>query len=305
MEKRFSLTFEIENEQDNSVKGLDVANAIVNLNAIIQETAGVASNKQAKTTLKIEAFKPGSLDVDLLIVFMEYGELFLRHSGELLEMVSNKTVHALDLVRDNLTQQRIKGIFNLLSELRSRKPTRISQDKEGNARFHVGNETITTESIVKDIFENEKIRTAIENLTKISEAENISSIKINKTDNSQFSCRFEKSDIVHYQYVKDTPIVDTTKNEDIWGMEVISPSFGQYAWRVLHQGQSYQIRVLDEKFKEKIRNRDIKFGNGDQIKALVRRTGETRTGGNPQYGIVEVIDYNPAPDQTELGLDLS
>ena len=300
-EKRFTITFELENEQATSVGGLDVANAIINLATIIQETTNVVSNKQAKTVLKIEALKPGSLEIDLLIIFMEYGELLVRHGGEMLDLTSDQAVRALDLVRDNLSQQKVRGIFNLLSKLRSRKPTKVSQDEKGNACFHVEDEVITAESAVKDIFENEKIRTSIEKLTKISEAEGISSIKINRMSKNQFSCKIEKNDILHYQYTQDVPIVDVTKNEAIWGMEIITPSLEQqYAWRVRHQSEVYQVRLLDDKFKDRIGDRDIVFGSGDELRALVRKIGETRVGKNPQYGIIEVIEYNPAPDQTSL-----
>ncbi len=301
MEKRFNIAFELQNKQNTSVEVFCVATAFMKLNTIIQETVGVVSNRQIKIKLEVEAFRPGSLEIDLLINFVEYGGSLLSHSAEIIEAVSSKTVNALDLVRDNLTQQRVKGIFNLLSELRSRKPTKISRDTEGNARFHIKDEIITTEAAVKDIFENEKIRTDIEDFIKITESENISSIKINKADNGQFACKFEKSDITHYQYIKDIPDINKSKNEFMWGMEVISPAFrDQYTWRIQHRGQSYQLRILDEEFREKIKNREIKCGNGDQLRAIVRIIGKTRRGGNPQHGIVKVIKYEPAADQAEL-----
>lgn len=294
----FNITFEGD---INSVDVNLLTTTLLNFNTLIQEI-----NKEVKTgknvSLQIQTFQPGSYDIfcslagDAGIV----SSLFNILSNDNLQFAST----IIETLADILAIKEFLGGKKPISIENTNSDTITIKNKDGQVK-------VTSKKAGDIIFNNPTVNLTINNtFNTIQGIDQIQgfSIKDSKGKNKFTTTRenFENLSSPNEVLEEKTQVSKTITKYNV-ALSIFKIVFGQkYKWEFYYEGIKIAATIEDEKFYDKLLNREIEFMNGDILIADLE-IGQVfndiaNTYENKKYIVKQINDIQHQPKQSRLDI---
>lgn len=261
----FKLSYDSKSTADNAIDAAILGNSLLNMSALIKESAKVLNGEDADARVEVKAHEPGSFIVEFVAWLNEGGIDVLRALG-----ITSTTAAA-----------GLGNVFSALKALQNRKQIEKSI-KDGNTTLLLEDgEKITIPTEVDTLISTYSVRTKLEQIVKkASESEASATVKILSGNNTVV----QEIDNTEAKFFKAPP--RKLLSEEMVTNDVINVVFSVVAlesktgWRIkLPNGNTVSATMNDDAFIERINKRERVFIKGDLFE-IELKTVETTVDGN-------------------------
>jgi hypothetical protein len=289
----FTISYDGEALRTHTMDVRDLAPALLSFGQLFDESNRVLNGNKVAIKVQVKANQAGSFE----IVFQATQSISSQMSAFLTgDFVSS----ALNL--KELLFSLGMGLFLLISKLKGKTPSKITDLKNGNVRLEIDTETFDFPLNLLRLYQDISVRSAVEKALKPLENEGIDTFVVK--DGGKEITRVEKPELPYFK-VPETQDEKLTEKEEKAAYSIISLAFKEdNKWR-LYDGQSIiSATIRDEKFLNKVEENLVSFAKGDILICIVR-TSQWRTSIElkTEYEVLEVKEHKPAARQIPLDFD--
>lgn len=292
--ERFSLVYDGEGMDDGSMEVVDLAPALLALRDLFEEAAEGA-DEPVHLTLRVQAgFRRGSFVVDLNAAASQ-----LLENAVTLFSGSHATalVNALAII--GISGSGV-GLIQLVRRGRGRTPRRavaITETRTVRVEFE-GEPPIDVDPAVWRMFRSPRARSSLSKIVQPLARPDIDEAKFRYDGREELIAddasteAYATPDEHHGEVVGDSRRI----------LQLVAMSFKDgNKWRVSEAGRTLYVSVLDEAFLDRVKQREVLFGQGDYFDVTLR-TRQWMEGEQLRtaYDILQVHDHKQSPDQLRL-----
>lgn len=203
-----------------------------------------------------------------------------------------------------------KGLFAFLKWKNGKPVTAKKADANGNVTVNVKGDhnTVQVTQHVWNLSTNKKVLEAIDRTLEPIESNDADSLEFKQNDKKVV--KFEKDDVkkILASVRNASEAIEEEKKTEVvktW-LRVYSPVFDTKAkqWRFDYEKHHIYADISDTNIAEDAIKRGGSFVN-DKYRVKMEITPSKEAGGTPSFKILEVLDYDQAPQQTSLTLKAS
>lgn len=229
-----------------------LAQSLTALNRIAETANEIIFADKSKVSLSVTTFKKGSFGVELVLDSSIFDTVVDILSGKSASAMSNGIPISSCLLE----------LFALKKWLKGREMTKVEPvpDKEQKA-IYVDNEFIIVNNTTYVVFQDASVKRDCSEFVSPLKNEGITSIQLSDKKSAFNITSEEVAD-----FIKEPDEQLLTENHvSVW-VQVESPYFKQgRKWRVLYNGQSIMVTVLDQDFISRVLRHEATFSTGDML----------------------------------------
>lgn len=297
------VKFDGNKYDEHSISASELAEALVALGELIEETNKVVNSKQANIIVNVKAHEAGSFEL-LLDVYQQSAPLI----DQFVQVFGSNTMGAvlnaneiIGLLFGN------EGILDLIKWLKNRKiqniePTVLSDGSEG---YSVQTEDSEERKITKfelEAFRSVKIRKTVETITKKRIEKGAKEISFIYKDNDKTVVN--KIDSSNASYFEAPEDVDEHLSmiEEVVSLEIVNIAFkDNNKWRFTDGATTFYAIVDDEDFISKVKSNQSAFAHDDILKVKLEKSQYiTGSGLKTEYRIIRVLEHRSRARQLEM-----
>jgi hypothetical protein len=193
----------------------------------------------------------------------------------------------------------IWSVVKLIRWQRGRKIKRVEPEEQTDRiRITIENQTIIIPRDTYSAFANPEVRQGFEDLVKPLQQEGIRAVEVSAGERGREVIRSEEAPLFAKSLLPQQKLPPQDRKAFL---EVLSPTFKEgNKWEFRHNNQTFHAEILDQSFLQKVRRREITFGQGDTLRVLMR-IEETIDGAKVHAArkIVQVLQYYPASQEED------
>jgi len=263
----FSIIYDGESLSDNTINARDAANSIIAIDDLFQRSNRLLNGDNASVTLDIRPLRAGSFEIELVLSTAQslLGSDYITPARNLLYL---------------LFGSQIPGLFQLLKRLRGHTPKEIDRSPDSV--------TIEADWISLDgVGEAENLRMVIPTkVFQLSQDRNVRKAasgtltplhrngidKITVRDGSKELETFVESDIPSFSEIPQ--VGESIESVTRQFLTIVTTQFSDSSrqWRFKYANKVNRYTVMDDGFRELVRQRKISFTAGDifdcEVKAI-------------------------------------
>lgn len=286
-EEHFDVLFDGAAVRDGRIAADTLASALLALSAAAQ-AAHLAINPIApRISLEIQASRPGSFSVDLLIT-------------DAISLLNTETAAALAAGGTIVTvvYGAIKGSIHLLKWLRGRKVQNVTDLGDGQTKLTDSNgQTIVVESSVYLVIQDRRFRESLREAVEPAALEGIDFVSIGREDDREI---VTADDLPAFEVPDSGELL--TESTRVAFLQLLNVSFQPGTkWRFTEGEAPYWAAMEDRYFAEAVERHEFEFGQGDILQATVY-TRQLRQGSKlrVEHTVTKVHDVLKSAQQVEL-----
>lgn len=305
--QHFQVAYDGDGRDAHSMDVQELGPALMSFGRLVREANAQLNGKRATVKVLVQSdFEHKCFNINFEVV-----QGILSQVATLLQSEEIKTARQILVDLGIITGSSGLGLLGFLRWKRGRKVTEVrDSDKQGVVIVQIGDGNVA--DVNRDALElsrNQKVRKAVEGALAPLGTDDISSISFKENENEV--ARFNSSDAK--EIVASFELADLSASEaegddepdtiTAW-LRVYSPVFDERAenWRFFYGDHPIYADVKETSIA-KDADRGGSFVN-DLYKVRMQVTQHFTKGGalRPEYKIIEVIDFRPAPQQTQMQL---
>ena len=258
---QFHFAFEGEAIQDGTIEVNDLASTLLALGDLVGEANKYVSHGRASVARRVRAeSEKRSFKIALEIAQHWYNQF--------VDFFTSPETNALSTFPSIIGISGI-GIIQLIKKGKGKKPktvVEIDQSTRGHVEFE-GEEHIEVENRAFDLFKNVRARDAISWVVKPLRKKGVDELRFFHRGKETVKVAQDEADCFRSPDSEDDELV--SENETI--LRIIAISFKEgNKWRLSDGGNTYFIALLDEEFLGCVHRGDIRFGENDYLRMLLR-----------------------------------
>lgn len=278
----------------------DLAPALLSIGQLCERTNDILNDGRAEISVKVRSdFKTGSFELQLEVTqtIIEAAKYIFSHKDQV--TTAKELLEIIGLVSAGMTA----SLLAFIKWLRGRKATKTVALESGNIRIFVDNsiQFIDVKPQVVDLYNDDEVRKAALGIVKPLESEGIDSLAVK--DGLETFEIIKLEDLPAFNSLsKASPDELLLEGERKAALTIIKPSFDDDLKWVFSEGEArFSASLQDERFLQKLANREISFTKGDiLVVRLFSKSYRTSTGLRTEHKVLEVTDIKPAPRQISL-----
>ncbi len=287
----FSIIYDGEPVSGGTIDARDLAPALLAFADLIDETAPLIDPSLPSLSLRVRPdFQEGSFEVclELVNIYDKFISLFSGHEAQ-----------AWSAFFQIVGLAGVAGVFQLIKGAKGRKPTKVTVErKESVTITFEGDDPITVDSRVWQLFQNARARKAIEKVLSPLIERGFDLFKITHAGDESLSVSADEAG-----YFRAPPEHDNeTVSETDARLVIVSPSFKEgNKWRVSDGARTLNVSIRDETFARAVQQGEEAFRKGDTLHVTLETTQwieEARL--RAEYAIAKVHRHEPGPEQRKL-----
>ncbi len=290
-ESEFTVVYDGDALRDGSIDVRDLAPALLGLGDLVGETNREVTGGQVEVALRVRSeFDRGSFHVTL-----EIQQLYDRF----VQIFSGPDATAWATFLSLLGISGI-GLFQLVKRSKGRKPksvVEIEQTNKVRIEFE-GEEPVELDKRVLRLFDNSRVRRAIQAVVQPVLRAGIDILKLRHRDRETFSV--DKSEAEAFIAPESQASEAVSQSERM--LRILSPSFKEdNKWRVNDGTSSFYVWLRDPEFLGRVQDGIEVFRKGDILHAVVEtRQWEEDGELHAEQSIIQVIRHESRPQQPPL-----
>jgi len=291
----FQLIYDGEGLINHEISPLDLSNALIGINTLLEEADTIINRGKTKTHVKVKAsFETGCFKINFKTV------------QDLLDMAADKAVElfssneATAVCNAGAILGMIYGVIKLLKFLKGGRPERIFENADGSFTVVKDKKEYKCERNVIALYKSHKIRKSFEIITMPLSQNGIEDIAFKEKDKD--FVRIQKEEQQYFVCPKpQEQQIDKEPTRFETNISIINLSFKDgNKWYINDGESSFYATVEDNDFLSRINNSMIKFSKGDILRVVIRRVqyynlDESKL--KSEHFIEKVLNHN-TPEQT-------
>ena len=307
--KEFKVRFDGDIYDSNTIPASELAESLMALSELVEETNTITNQSKANITLKVKAHDSGSFEVVLYIYqqmapILEQIKSVFNSYGSTDNIIKAGALITLIIGTDKMKG----GLLGLIEWVKNRKIT--VEDcilDNGENGYLITTEDLEKKKITKfelDLFRSIKIRKSLETIITKRLQTSAQKVEFSYMNNSKKISKI--IDTSHAEYFKALDKNNEDKvieSEEKMEVTIISPVFKKdNKWRFDDGINEFHAMMMDENFLNKVKNKDSVFADGD-IFIIKRKKTQTLTSSGvlkTKYEIIEVINHESFATQLKI-----
>lgn len=259
---QFQFAFEGEAIQDGTIEVNDLAPALLALGDLVEEANKYVSNGRASVTLRVRAeSQGGSFKIALEVAQHWYSQF--------VDYFTSPEANALATFLAIIGISGGIGIIQLIKKGKGKKPTTVVEiDQSTRVRVEFeGEKPIEVERKAFDLFNNVRARNAISRVVRPLRGKGVDELRFFHRGKETVKIAQDEADCFRLPDSEEDELVSETETI----LRIIAISFKEgNKWRLSDGGNTYFIALLDEEFLGRVHRGDIRFGENDCLRVVLR-----------------------------------
>lgn len=287
----FSILYDGEPLADGTIDARDLAPSLLALADLIEEAASVVSPDWPQLSLRVRpAFREGSFEV-----YLDVASLY----SKFVSLFSGPDAQAWSSFLQIIGIAGVAGVLQLVRRAKGRKPISVTVEyKESVTVTFDGEEAIAVDSRVWRLFNNKRVRQAMEKLLSplIDGGYDLFKIKCGGKDTlvvTEEEAPYFKAPVEH----EGETVAETEAR-----VVIVSPSFNAgNKWRVSDGARTLYVAIRDTAFERAVQQGSEAFRKGDTLHVTLQTTQWVESGKLcAEHAIVKVHHHEQGPQQSRL-----
>ncbi len=293
-ETHFSIVYDGDALADGTIDAKELAPALLAFADLVDEASRLVPEQKDGITLRVRAgFEKGSFEVHL-----EIAKLYQQFVGLFSGQDATAFANLFQIVGIAGVVGLAGGVFQLIKRGKGRKPTVVTIERTERVKVTFeGDEPIEVDKRVWLLFNNSRVRKAIEQVMRPLRKQGITDFKIRHRNKETFEA---KQDEVGYFDAPTEHEGETTSTSDTRLM-IVAPSFQEgNKWRVTDGSRNLFVSIQDPAFVRAVQQGEA-FRKGDFLHVTLE-TRQWVEGADlkAEHGIVKVHRHESGPRQQKL-----
>ena len=292
---RFNILYDGPALKSSEMAVKDLSAALLAADALFLEADRVINAGRTESRLRVQgSFKSGCFGIDFVSgvqLAEKFKDLF---TGDAASSICNaQTIFGLIFGSS--------GLFGLLKWLKRRKPTKIEQ-RDGKCIIFVGEDFLTTETRVIDLFNAYKVREAMEKVTDPIRVDGVDDISVIQGKSVVAAATKKEAEYFMASSASSEQLDDNTR--ETW-LNIVAPAFKDGdKWRVNDGGSNFFASVIDPDFLLKVLKNEVEFGAATRLRVKLREIQYTdhKAMLHKDYDILKVIEVKKPDTQLMLNV---
>jgi hypothetical protein len=293
---QFYFAFEGEAIQDGTIEVNDLAPSLLALGDLVDEANKYINHGSASVVLRVRAdSEKGSFKIALEVAQHWYSQF--------VDFFTSPEATALSTFLAIIGISGALGVIQLIKLGKGKKPkTVVEIDQSTRVRVEFeGEEPIEVEHKVLDLFNNVRARDAVSRTVRPLRGKGINELRFFHKGKETVKIAQDEADYFRSPASTEDELVSETETI----LRIIAVSFKEgNKWRLSDGGNTYFITLLDEEFLNRVHGGEIRFGENDCLRVLLRlrqwyERGELKIARE----IIKVIEHIPSGRQSLMQFD--
>jgi hypothetical protein len=292
---RFSIVYDGESAADGTIDAKELAPTLLAFADLVDEAQQLTPEAPQQVTLRVRAgFEQGSFEVWLEVsnLYQQFVSIF---SGQDASARSNlfQILGISGVVGVGL------GLFQLIKRGRGRKTTSVTIERTERVKVTFeGDEPIEVDHRVWKLFNNLRVRKAIERIVQPLRAHGIDTFKIRHRGKETIEIKQDEAPYFEAPTEHEGETVNLTDTRVV----IVAPSFQQgNKWRVSDGSRTIFVAIEDPNFVRAVQEGAEAFRKGDLLHVqLQTRQWLEGTELKAEHSILKVYRHESGPEQHKL-----
>ena len=271
MEKQaLQLVYDGDALKNHEIEAYDLSRALIGISSLFQEANREINNDKTTVKINIKAnFKEGSFGIDFDVAYSFFTGLKHIFNSEYVGAILNASDIFKLLFGSGVAG--CVGVVQLIKHLKGKKLTKENiQKQDDSIIIKIDDEQFRTIQKVLDLYDNQKIRKALEDMASPVKKEGIDKAFIKH--GKEFTDIVDKDSISYFDCPPITKIDMDNTNKYETQVSIVTLSFTKnIKWRFNDGQSSFNARIEDELFWKDIQFSKVNFSKDDILKVLIRR----------------------------------
>tara|TARA_R110002124_G_scaffold53671_4_gene153809 strand:+ start:585 stop:1499 length:915 start_codon:yes stop_codon:yes gene_type:complete len=260
----FKLSYDSTSTADNTIDAEILGRSLINMSELINESTKVINGEDTSARIEVQAHEPGSFVIEF-VAWLDNGGMEVLRSLGILSPVSAVG---------------IGSVFAAIKALKNRKQvSKTIKDGVAEIKFDDGETIIVTESVDK-LISNYAVRNHLDHIVKKT-ADFEAGAKVKFLNEQDELVEVIQPDEIEYFKAPSRKLLqeETTIEETLNIVFTVVALESKTGWKVrLPNNVEVAVRINDEAFLERIKNRERQFIKGDMFEVKLN-TVERRLDG--------------------------